>query len=186
MELISYEDFKQHESKSVYAVIYSSILNNGILPLAEELSSKEIDNLTDIFNNDNIKPVKFTLVKTSNILPSNNLFMKYMLQPIDNNWNNPDIPYIFYRECKGNPLVFAIIYNVEDKTLKYSVPYGNNRNIHIFTALLLSVIVYKSNNIIICSSSPIYRSTSCTSAENNYIFHIKSFIILRYFNIYKG
>lgn len=32
-----------------------------------------------------------------------------MLQPIDNNWNNPNIPYIFYRECKGNPLVFAII-----------------------------------------------------------------------------
>ena len=128
MELISYEDFKQYESKSVYAVIYSSILNNGILPLAEELSSKEIDNLTDIFNDDNIKPVKFTLVKTSNILPSNNLFIKYMLQPIDNNWNNPNIPYIFYRECKGNPLVFAIIYNIEDQTLKYSVPCGNNRN----------------------------------------------------------
>lgn len=51
MELISYEDFKQYESKSVYAVIYSSILNNGILPLAEELSSKEIDNLTDICYN---------------------------------------------------------------------------------------------------------------------------------------
>ena len=60
MELISYEDFKQYESKSVYAVIYSSILNNGILPLAEELSSKEIDNLTDIFNDDNIKPVNST------------------------------------------------------------------------------------------------------------------------------
>ena len=74
MELISYEDFKQHESKSVYAVIYSSILNNGILPLAEELSSKEIDKLTNIFN-------------------------------------------------------------IEDQILKYSVPYGNNRNIHIFSTL---------------------------------------------------
>lgn len=135
MELISYEDFKQYESKPVYAVIYSSILNNGILPLAEELSSKEIDNLTDIFNDDNIKPVKFTLVKTSKILLSNNLFIKYMLQPIDNNWNNPNIPYIFYRECKNNPLVFAIIYNIEDQTLKYSVPYGNNRNIHMFSTL---------------------------------------------------
>ncbi len=112
MELISYEDFKQYESKSVYAVIYSSILNNGILPLAEELSSKEIDNLTDIFNDDNIKPVKFTLVKTSEILPSNNLFIKYMLQPIDNNWNNPDIPYIFYRECKGNPLMYLFYNNL--------------------------------------------------------------------------
>lgn len=76
MELISYEDFKQHESKSVYAVIYSSILNNGILPLAEELSSKEIDNLTDIFNDD-----------------------------------------------------------IEDQILKYSVPYGNNRSIHIFSTV---------------------------------------------------
>lgn len=135
MELISYEDFKQHESKSVYAVIYSSILNNGILPLAEELSSKEIDNLTDIFNDDNIKPVKFTLVKTSNILPSNNLFIKYMLQPIDNNWNNHNIPYIFYRECKDNPLVFGIIYNVEDQTFKNPEHYGNNRNIHLFSTL---------------------------------------------------
>lgn len=106
MELISYEDFKQHESKSVYAVIYSSILNNGILPLAEELSSKEIDNLTDIFNDDNIKPVKFTLVKTSNILPSNNLFMKYMLQPIDNNWNIPDVPYIFYHNLLNIYIIF--------------------------------------------------------------------------------
>lgn len=135
MELISYEDFKQHESKSVYAVIYSSILNNGILPLAEELSSKEIDNLTDIFNDDNIKPVKFTLVKTSNILPSNNLFIKYMLQPIDNDWRNSNIPYIFYHECKYNPIVFGIIYNVEDQTFKNPEHYGNNRNIHMFSTL---------------------------------------------------
>ena len=31
--------------------------------------------------------------------------------------------------------LFAIIYNIEDQTLKYSVPYGNNRNIHIFSTL---------------------------------------------------
>lgn len=135
MELISYEDFKQHESKSVYAVIYSSILNNGILPLAEELSSKETDNLIDIFNDDNIKPVKFTLIKISEILPSNNLFIKYMLQPVDNNWNSTTVPYIFYRECKDNSMVFGIIYNVKTQTLKSPTHYGINRNIHVFSTL---------------------------------------------------
>lgn len=137
MELISYEDFKQYESKTVYAVIYSSILNDGILPLAEELSSSDCNNLMNIFNNDNVKPTKFTLAKTSKIiLPSKNLFIKYILQPVDNNWNSPYyIPHSFYSEYKDHPEIFGIIYNVETQTIKASTNFGIHRNIHVFPTL---------------------------------------------------
>ena len=36
---------------------------------------------------------------------------------------------------RGKVHDFSILYNIEDQKLKYSVSYGNNRNIHIFSTL---------------------------------------------------
>lgn len=130
MELRTYNDFKNNEFNTVYGVIYTSELKDGILPVADDIAVGTIK-ITDLLPT--VKPTEFIILKKSEILLSDNLFIKYIIEPPNHNWLNPDIPYEFYHECKNSPDVFGIIYNVTTKKLKSPTEFGRNRDIHLFT-----------------------------------------------------
>lgn len=130
MELRTYDDFKSNEFKTVYGVIYTSELKDGILPVADDIASGKMK-ITDLLSP--VKPTEFIIIKKSEILLSDNLLIKYIIDPPNHDWMNKDIPYEFYHECKHSPDVFGIIYNVTTKELKNPTEFGRNRNIHLFT-----------------------------------------------------
>lgn len=131
MELRTYNDFKNNEFNTVYGVIYTSELKTGILPVADDIAVGNMK-ITDLLKP--VKPTEFTIIKKSEILLSDNLLIKYIIDPPYHDWMNKDIPYEFYRECKHSPDVFGIIYNVTTKELKSPTEFGRNRGIHLFTA----------------------------------------------------
>ena len=87
MELITYDDFKNNEFNTVYGVIYTSELKDGILPVADDIAVGNMK-ISDLLKP--VKPAEFTIIKKSEILLSNNLLIKYIIDPPYHDWMNKD------------------------------------------------------------------------------------------------
>lgn len=136
MELINYNDFKSNENKVVYGVKYSPYLDKGILPFAEYIASHDDFNPEELFK-ETPNTAEFIILKKTDIVAENRLYIEFTINPnYEKGWQDLNIPYNIYKECKDNNAVYACIYKVDEPNNNdesCGTQIGRNRDIYLFT-----------------------------------------------------
>ena len=161
MELLTYNDFKSHENKIVYGVKYSPYLDNGILPFAEYIASHVDFNPDDLFK-DTPNTAEFILLKKTDIVADKRLYIEFIINPnYEKGWQDLNIPYNIYKECKDNNSVYTCIYKVDepDNNENCGTQTGRNRDVHLFTTKdECDNYIKKCNNIILQNLMNYYKT----------------------------